>query len=439
MADDLLIINGIVKSAPGSDPCLSGYLAVRSGEIREVGEMSALPVSVREAAEKVIDASGCLVMPGLVNGHNHCAMTLFRGLADDLPLMTWLNEHIFPAEAAFVSPEMVYWCTRLAAAEMIMSGTTTVADSYFFEEYAARALKEAGMRAYVAQGVIDFPAPGVPDPSSNLQPPADLIKNWQGDPLITPAIFCHSAYTCAPETIEGAKKLARESGVKFFIHLAETQGELEEIRQKTGRTPLRYLHHLGVLDEMTVCIHAVWLDSEEIELLGRSGAGVISCPESNMKLASGAAPLAAMLTALIPLGLGTDGSASNNDLDLFGEMRTAALLHKLLGHDPTLLSAPEVLRLATHGGAKVLGLEPELGALSPGKKADLILVDLQKPHLTPHHDLDSLLTYAAVGSDVKSTIIDGVLVMEDRRLLTIDLEETMSRVQALAGQIRKAT
>jgi 5-methylthioadenosine/S-adenosylhomocysteine deaminase len=366
------------------------------------------------------------------------AMTLFRGLADDLPLRTWLQEHIFPAEASFVSPEMVYWCTRLAAAEMIMSGTTTVADGYFFEDQAARALKESGLRAVVAQGVIDFPAPGVPDPSANLQSPAALIKAWHGDRLISPAIFCHSAYTCSPETIIGAKQLARESGVLLFIHLAETAWEVEELQRRYGLSPMRHLHRLGILDEETVCVHSVWLDTEEIKLLNDRGTGVITCPESNMKLASGAAPVARMLAAGIPVGLGTDGCASNNDLDLFGEMQSAALLHKLISQDPTLLPAPQVVRMATAGGARVLGLQHGIGELLPGKKADLILVDLQKPHLTPRYDLDSLLTYAAEGSDVKSTIIDGVLVMEERRLLTIDLEETMGRVNSLADQVRKA-
>jgi len=438
MGDDLLIIDGIVKTDTGVDDLASGYVAVSSGLIREVGMMSELPDPVRLAAAKVIDASGCLVMPGLVNGHNHCAMTLFRGLADDLPLMTWLQEHIFPSEASFVSPEMVYWCTRLAAAEMIMSGTTTVADGYFFEDQAARALKESGMRAVVAQGVIDFPAPGVPDPSANLHPPAELIKAWQGDRLISPAIFCHSAYTCSPETIISAKQLARDAGVLLFIHLAETAWEVEELQRRYGLRPMRHLQRLGILDEETVCVHSVWLVPDEIELLNDCGSGVITCPESNMKLASGAAPVARMLAAGTRVGLGTDGCASNNDLDLFGEMQSAALLHKLIGQDPTLLPAPQVVRMATAGGARVLGLQYETGELSPGKKADLILVDLQKPHLTPCYDLDSLLTYAASGSDVKSTIIDGVLVMEERRLLTIDLEETMTRVNSLADQVRKS-
>jgi 5-methylthioadenosine/S-adenosylhomocysteine deaminase len=438
MADDLLIVNGIVKTGTAEENLLSGYVAVGSGLIREVGEMAALPASVIRAAAKVIDATGCLVMPGLVNGHNHGAMTLFRGLADDLPLIQWLQEHIFPSEATFVNSEMVYWCTRLAAAEMILSGTTTVADGYFYEEQAARAFKESGMRAVVAQGVIDFPAPGVPDPSANLHLPAALIKAWHSDNLIRPAIFCHSPYTCSPVTIKGAKQLAREAGVQFFIHLAESAWEVEEIQRRHGLTPLRHLHELGILDEATVCVHSVWLDRAEIELLSSCGTGVITCPESNMKLASGAAPVARMLTAGIPVGLGTDGSASNNDLDLFGEMRTTALLHKLIGQDPTLLPTAEVVGMATVGGARVLGLQGSIGELLPGKKADLIVVDLQKPHLTPHYDTDSLLTYAAVGSDVKTSIIDGVLVMEERRLLTIDLKETMARVRSLARQVRTA-
>ncbi len=439
MIDDLLIINCLVKPDVGVSPISSGFIAIRDGKIRQIGAMADFPASSRTMATKVIDAAGSLAIPGLVNGHNHCAMTLFRGLADDLPLTAWLQEHIFPAETKFVDPEMVYWCTQLAAAEMIMSGTTCVADGYFYEDFAAQALKDAGMRGVTAQGVIDFPAPGAPDPGQNLKPPAALLRKWQGDRLITPAVFCHSPYTCAPATLLGAKQLAREHGCRLFIHLAETAWELEELRRRQLPSPVSLLHDLGVLAGDTVCVHSVWVDAVDLRLMAASGASVVTCPESNMKLASGIAPVPAMLAEGIPVALGTDGAASNNDLDLFGEMCSAALLHKVNGRDPTLLSAPTMVRMATAGGAMALGLAKEIGRLAPGMKADLLLVDLSSPHLTPHYDLDSLLVYAVSGADVQTVVVDGVVLMESRQLLTLDLCEIRRQVEKMAVLVRKET
>jgi len=431
---DLLIANGIILAAPGLQPPIhEGYLAIRGDTILAVGAMANLPSQT--TARQTIDARGGLVMPGLVNGHCHAAMTLFRGLADDLPLMDWLERHIFPAEARFVTREMVYWCSKLAAAEMILSGTTTVADSYFFEEAAARAFHEAGMRAVVAQGVIDFPAPGVPDPGKNIEAAATVIERCRGVERITPAIFCHSPYTCGAKTLAGAKALAQAEGCKFFIHLAETQDEIKQIREQHGVSPVQYLDQLHLLDQDTVAIHCVHLTAQDISILRERDTGVITCPESNMKLASGIAPAPAMLTAGIRLGLGTDGCASNNDLDLFAEMDSLAKLHKVASQDPTTMPAKQTLRLATSGGAEVLGLSGIIGRLAPGLKADCIILDLNAPHLTPFHNHD-LLVYAAKGSDVKTTIIDGALVMDERRILAFDLAETMARVRELAAALR---
>lgn len=438
LAYDLLITNGLILAAPGLHPPIAGgFVAICGDTIGAVGAMQDLTDEVQ--ARRTIDARGGLVMPGLINGHCHAAMTLFRGLADDLPLMIWLERHIFPAEARLVNPEMVYWCSKLAAAEMILAGTTTVADSYFFETEAARAFHETGLRAIVAQGVIDFPAPGVPDPANNIEAAATFIKSCRElSPtpkgtrhLITPAIFCHSPYTCSAKTLERAKALAQEANCKLFIHLAETMAEVKQIRAQHDMSPVQYLDQLNILDRDTVGVHCVHLDAVDIEIIQARKVGVITCPESNMKLASGIAPIPAMLKAGIRLGLGTDGCASNNDLDLFSEMDSLAKLHKVASQDPAALPASQALRLATSGGAEVLGLDGVTGRLAPGLKADCLIINLNTPHLTPFHNPD-LLVYAAKGSDVRTTIINGVLVMDERRLLTLDLAETMARVRELA-------
>ncbi|MDP2105162.1 MAG: amidohydrolase, partial [Desulfobulbaceae bacterium] len=359
----------------------------------------------------------------------------FRGLADDLPLMEWLHQHIFPAEARFVSPEMVYWCSKLAAAEMILSGTTTVADSYFHEEAAVQAFRDTGIRAVAAQGIIDFPAPGVPDPRDNITVASSFLENFQGLNRIQPAIFCHSPYTCGTKTLEQAKNLTRRHGCKLFIHLAETAEEVRLIHAQHGTSPTRYLDRLGLLDQETVAVHCVHLTNDDISLIRERGCGIITCPESNMKLASGIAPVPAMLEAQIPTGLGTDGCASNNDLDLFSEMDTLAKLHKINSQNPTVLPARQVLGLATSSGAKALGLSGSIGKLAPGFAADCLILDLNTPHLTPFHNPD-LLVYAAKGSDVRTVIIDGEVVMAERRILTFDIAETMAKVREMAKQLQ---
>jgi 5-methylthioadenosine/S-adenosylhomocysteine deaminase len=432
---DLLIRNGTIFSMnPGMPELIQkGYLGIRNGIIAAVGPMAELEAIA--AADKIIDADGHLVMPGLVNTHTHAPMTLFRGMADDLPLMTWLHEHIFPAEAKSVNPKMVYWCAKLAAAEMILSGTTTVADGYFWEDHVAEAFIAAGMRSVTAQGVIDFPAPGVPDPEQNVAAAEKFVERWQGEnPLITPAVFCHSPYTCSANTLQKAKDMAARKKVKYFVHLAETMTEVQQIKEHHGTTPVRYLENLDVLDKDTVCVHCAWLDKEEIEILARTGTKVATCPQSNMKMGSGIAPLNEIIAAGISVGLGTDGCASNNRLDLFFEMDICAKLHKVKNLDPTVLPASTVLHMATAGGAEILGLQEEIGTLAPGKKADIILLNLKQPHLQPFYHPD-LLVYAASGADVTTAIINGQLVMQDRNILTFNVAETMEVVRKLAANL----
>ncbi len=435
MHNDIQIINSTILPLSHNGPELieKGFISIKDGAISALGPMSDLPDS--SEAEITIDAIGHLVMPGLVNTHTHAPMTLFRGMADDLPLMTWLNEHIFPAEAKSVNQEMVYWCSKLAAAEMILAGTTTATDGYFLEDSVAEAFTDCGLRSVAAQGIIDFPAPGIPNPKKNVDVAAHFIDRWQAkNNLITPAIFCHSPYTCSADTLKRAKEAARLKNTMLFIHLAETQTEVKQIQEQYSTTPVRYLDSLGILDKDTVCIHCVWVDEEEIEILAKSGAKVSTCPQSNMKLGSGIAPLKKMLDSGISVGLGTDGCASNNTLDLFSEMDICAKLHKIKDIDPTALPAKTVLDMATIGGASVLGMSDDIGSLSPGKKADIILLNLMQPHLQPFYHPD-LLVYAASGADVSTVIIDGKLVMRDRKILTFDADQAMAKVRKLAENL----
>ncbi len=432
---DTLIRNGTILPAAGTPLIADGFVAIAGKEIAAIGPMAELPAAL--APRTVVDASRRLVMPGLINCHTHAAMTLFRGMADDLPLMRWLNDFIFPAEATHVTGEMVYQCSLLAAAEMLLSGTTTVADGYFYEEMAARAYTDIGIRAVAAQGIIDFPAPGVPDPKQNLKTAESFLKDRQtANGRVTPALFCHSPYTCSDKTLRGAKELAEKYGASLFIHLAETKAEVAQVRAATGMTPGRYLAALGLLDERTVCVHGIHLDGEELDLLATTRTRMVTCPESNMKLASGCAPLPAMLRAGIPVGLGTDGCASNNDLDMFGEMDSCAKLHKLVAGDPTVMTARQVLVMAMGNGAEILGQASRIARLEPGKKADIILLDLGQPHLTPFYNQD-LLVYAARGADVTDVFVDGRRVVADRRLTTVDLEKLMARVRQLSILLQK--
>ena len=426
-----LFTNCTILPGAGEPFLQDACLLVSGSVISHLGPMDNPP----EAADAmVIDCSGKLLMPGLINGHNHCAMTLFRGLADDLALADWLHKHIFPAEKRLVSPEMVYWSTRLAAAEMLLGGTTCVADGYFFSGEAARALKDCNMRAVVGQGVVDFPAPSVPDPAKNIDAVAAFLDRWQHqDPLITPAVFAHAPYTCSPATLQRAKALADSRGVRFFTHLAESQREIEMIIEAKGKSPLAHLAALGVLDANCVLVHAVWLDDRDLDVLATSEARVVSCPQSNMKLASGNARVAEMLARGVVVGLGTDGCASNNSLDMFREMDLLAKQQKALYLDATALPAQTVLGAATLAGARTLGL-PSLGRLEVGWTADLIVLDLQRPNLSPCYSPD-LLVYGASGRDVHSVMVGGRMVVENRRLISFDLEETMDRVRQLAAHI----
>lgn len=428
---DLVVRGGILWPGTGS-PWGPGQVEIQGGLVSYAGPER--PVR----ADQVLEAAGGLIMPGLVNAHCHLPMVLFRGLADDLPLGEWLNKVMMPAERTWINPETTELCALLAAAEMLLSGTTCVAESYFCTIGSARALAKAGMRGVCAQGVIDFPAPGVPDPAGKFDACREFVSACRElGPLVRPAIFAHSPYTCSPETLQQTAELAAELEVPWFIHLAETKAELATLHKRHDTTPVRHLEQLGVLASLQAGVHGIWLDDQELEIVARREVSLVHCPESNAKLTSGAPRVEKWLAAGINVALGTDGAASNNDLDLIGEMGYAARLAKLLASDPAALPSEGVLHMALEGGARALGLEGPgaPGRLAPGRAADLVVLELNAPHLTPLYSVPSHLAYAARGGDVRHVVVDGRLVVRDREVLSFDLGEVMERVQRLADRV----
>ena len=432
---DILITGGTLLPLSGHmDVIEDAAVGISGGKIRfACARADATDVSPVET----IDAAGCAVMPGLVNTHTHLPMTCFRGLADDLPLMEWLHEHIFPAEAKHVNREMIYRGALLGMAEMIRSGTTTCCDSYFYESHVVQAAVDAGLRIVAGQGFIDFSPPDGEELRKKAEAAEKFIVKWQPlSPMVTPSLFCHSAYTCATETLQTVKRIADEAAVPFMMHLAETKEEVDIIRSRYGLRPVHYLEKIGVLGGKSAAVHCVWLDDSEMDVLAASGTGVCHCPESNMKLASGNARIPELLKRGVAVGLGTDGCASNNDLDMLLELDTMAKLHKVSTMNPTVMDAAAALQIATTGGARVLGLQRLIGSVEPGKCADLIVLDMKKAHLTPLYHLYSQIVYACRGSDVRDVIIDGKVVMRNRRLLTLDVAKVMDDVREIADRIR---
>jgi 5-methylthioadenosine/S-adenosylhomocysteine deaminase len=430
---DILIRNGWVLTMDPDDTLIEkGAVAVSGDRIVAVGEGPALSASYKAA--KTIDARGGIIMPGLVNAHTHAAMTCFRGIADDLPLMTWLNDHIFPAEAKLTF-DIVYQGTLLACAEMILSGTTTFCDMYLFEDAVAQAAKTVGIRAVVGEVIYDFPSPNYGPVEAGLKYTEDLIEKWRDDPLITIAVEPHSVYACSPELLKKARAIADKNNVSVIIHVSETEREVAEVMGKYGLTPVAHLADIGLLGPNLIADHCVVLTPEDITLLKEFDVKVAHNPESNMKLASGIAPIPELLDHGITVGIGTDGCASNNNLDLFQEMDTAAKLHKVNSLDPTVMDARTVVRMATIDGARVLGLEDTTGSIETGKKADVIIIDVNRPHLIPMYNVYSHLVYAVTGSDVVTAIVNGRLLMEDRVLTTVDVDAVMRAVNQIAQDI----
>ncbi len=412
-----------------------GAVAVRGAQIVAVGTRA--EIERRFKARRKIHRAEAALRPGMVNTHTHAAMSLYRGLADDMALQEWLEKYIFPAEARHTTAEFVRWGTRLAAAEMLLSGTTTFCDMYYFEEEAAEAAKEAGLRAVLGQTVIGFPAPDAKTPDAALARTATFLKRYAADPLVTPAVAPHALYTNSDATLQAARALANSHGKPLVIHLSETQRENRDTMAQRGMSPTRALDALGLFSGgLTVAAHGVWLDEADIAILKKRGVGVGHCPSSNMKLASGIAPVLRLIAAGIPVGLGTDGPAgSNNDLHLLEELDLAGKLAKVHTMDPRALPARKLLEMATIDGARVLGLEKQIGSIEPGKLADLAVVMLDRPHSVPVFQPESALVYSAKPADVRDVMVHGRLVVRDRSVLTLDVPAILRRARDYRSEI----
>jgi 5-methylthioadenosine/S-adenosylhomocysteine deaminase len=433
----LVVTGGTVVTMDAARRVLApGAVAIESGAIVAVGEPAAIAAAYRGA--ETIDASGAVVLPGLVNTHTHAPMVLYRGLADDMALMEWLEKYIFPAEAKTVSAAFVRTGARLAALEMIQSGTTLFTDMYYFEEEIARATKEAGLRGVLGETVIGFPVPDAKTPAEALARTEKFFQEFAADELIIPAVAPHSMYTVDAKSLTAARALADKYGRPTLIHLSETRDEVEISQKKYKMQPAAYLESIKFWGPRVLAAHGVWLTPPEIALLKKHGVGVSHNPESNMKLASGTAPVPQLRAAGVPVGLGTDGAASNNDLDMFEAMRVAALLHKLQSNDPRAIPAPVALEMATIGGARALGLGDRLGSLEAGKRADLIVVSMSSARQTPMYDAVSHLVYATRGDDVRTTIVNGRVLMRDRKVLTLDERAVLADARRAADDVRAA-
>ena len=384
---------------------------------------------------ETLDLNQHVVLPGLINLHGHTAMSLFRGLADDLPLMTWLNDHIWPAEGKFVSEQFVADGTRLAMAEMLRTGTTTFSDMYFFPEVTAQAAHDTGMRAQICFPLMDMPTVWGSGPEEYLRKGADLIEQWQRDDYIMPAIGPHAPYTVSDGPLGAAVELAQQTGAAIQLHLHETAFEVAEAVKASGQRPLARMADLGVLGANTQCVHMTQIDESDLAHLKMTGAHVVHCPESNLKLASGFCPVQKLLDHDINVTIGTDGAASNNDLDLFGELKTAAMVAKAVAGDAAALSAHKALEMATLSGARALGRDQDIGSLVAGKLADLIAVDLSDPYLQPVYDPASHLVYSNHGRAVSHSWIHGVPQLQDGRLTRIDVPDLVLRVNEWRKQI----
>jgi 5-methylthioadenosine/S-adenosylhomocysteine deaminase len=434
---DLIVHNAIVVTMDANTRVLDrGAIAIRGHSIVAVDASD--KVLAAFTARETLDANGQIALPGLINTHTHAPMVLYRGLADDLALMEWLQKYIFPAEAKTVTREFVRAGTRLAALEMIASGTTTYADMYYFEEEIARVTRDAGLRGVLGQTIIQFPVADAKTPQEGLQRTEAFLKEFASDELITPAVAPHAMYTLDRDTLRASRALADQYGAPVLIHLAETADELKASQKDHGMSPTRYLESLGFWGPRTLAAHAVWLDDADIRILADRKVGVSHNPESNMKLASGTAKVPAMRQAGINVGLGTDGAASNNDLDMFEAMRQAALLHKLTTGDPRAVPAATALAMATIEGARSLGMQDRIGSLESGKRADLILVSTAGARQTPMYDPVSHLVYVARGTDVTTTIVNGRILMRDRRVLTLNEADVIREATEYAARVRAA-
>lgn len=406
----------------------NGAVAIRGDRIVGVGTLS--EIEMKFQARQRIRTPQALIAPGLINTHTHAAMSLFRGIANDLRLQDWLEKYIFPAEAKNVDAEFVRWGTRLACLEMALGGTTTFTDMYYFEDVVAEAAKEAGLRGVLGETVLNFPAPDAKTPQDALAFTERFIRRFQGDPLIVPAVAPHALYTNTDESLRSARALANRYRVPLIIHVSETKQERDDSVAKRGMSPVQVLQSLGMFDGRTLAAHCVWLDDADVKVLADKGAGVAHCPSSNMMLASGVAPVMKMLAAGIAVGLGTDGPAgSNNDFNMFEEMDLAAKLQKVATGDPRALPAEQALEMATILAARALGMEKEIGSIEPGKRADLIGVRLDAPNAVPLYSVYPQIVYSLKAGDVEQVMVNGRWIVRSGRMLTLDRAAVLAEAE----------
>ena len=433
----LVITNGIVVTVDANRRVIQhGAVAIDGRDIVAVDTADAIAARVR--GTETIDAAGAVVMPGLINTHTHAPMVLFRGLADDLALMDWLQKYIFPAEAKTVTPAFVRAGTRLAALEMIESGTTAYVDMYYFEEEIGRVTKAAGLRGVLGQTIIQFPVPDAKTPAEGLARAERFAKEFAGDALITPAVAPHAMYTNDPDTLKACRALADRLHIPVITHLAETRDEVTTSQEKYHLTPVAFLDSIGFWGPRTIAAHAVHVTPADIQILAGQHVAVSHNPESNMKLASGIAPVEAMRNAGVTVALGTDGAASNNDLDMFEAMRQAAFLAKVGSGDPRAIPAAAALEMATIEGARAIGMDREIGSLETGKRADVLVVSMSSARQTPMYDPVSHLVYVTHGDDVRTTIVNGRVLMRDRKVLTLVAAQVLADARAYTDTIRAA-
>jgi 5-methylthioadenosine/S-adenosylhomocysteine deaminase len=426
---DLIIAGGTVVSMDAKRSIQDdAAIAIKGDTIVAIGRREQIAAHYQSA--QTLDAIGKLILPGFINGHTHVPMTLFRGLHDDVTLNDWLYKYIFPAEAKNVNEDFVRWGTRLAAAEQIRSGVTTFADMYYFEDAVAEETKAAGMRGVLGETWIDFPAPDNKSEAEMLAYTEKFLRKWQGDPLIHAAPAPHSIYTCSQKTLQDSAALARKYKAPILIHVAEMKKEWDDSRTKNGMSPVQYLDKLGVLGPEVVAAHCIFVDEADRKTLAARGVGCVHNPSSNMMIASGVSPVPEMLAAGVAVGLGTDGPAgSNNDLDVMEEIDLAAKLAKVTKNNPLALNARAVVEMATVQGARALHLESEIGSLEAGKKADIVVIDLNAPNAVPVYDIYSQIAYSLKASDVNTVVIGGRVVMRERKLLTVDEQAAVAKAR----------
>ncbi len=415
---DLLIVGATIVTMNEKREVLeNGSIGIRNGEIVMIGDKVNLAGML---TRRTINAAGKVIIPGLINTHTHIPMVLFRGIADDMDLNEWLTKYIFPAEAKNVDEQFVRAGTRLGLAEMIRGGTTTYADMYYYEDAIADETKRAGVRGVLGETMIDFPVPDNKTWEAAMAYTERFVKKWQGDPLIVPALAPHAPYTVSTEHLQAVRRMSDRLNAPVLIHVAETKKERDDILAQKGATPMKYLDNIGFLGPRVIAAHTIWITDEEIDIMNRHGVGSGHCPQSNMKLAAGAAPIPAMLAKDTAVGLGTDGAASNNDLNMWEEMDSAAKLHKVVTGDPKVATAMQMLEMATIRAARALDLEKITGSIEIGKRADIAIVDMNALHQTPMFNVYSHLVYATKAADVSTVIINGRVVMLNRRLLTLN-------------------